>query len=211
MHFCKLCTANPDPVLLLNGTPIAVVEQVKFLDLIFDQQLSFIPHLNIIYPLQAFSSAIFRICGTLHGPSASANLFVLRVSVYSDICVCVCVCVCVYWVGLTIIAVWVLVHFVDKSLQSINWQSDQSDNASHLRAQLFILINASFISQSNQDNINTDISSNAAAADAADGCDDDIMDANPPHLLDKVIVGLISMSVCLSVCLSACLSVCPLA
>ena len=91
MHFCKLCTANPDPVLLLNGTPIAVVEQVKFLDLIFDQQLSFIPHLNIIYPLQAFSSAIFRICGTLHGPSASANLFVLRVSVYSDICVCVCV------------------------------------------------------------------------------------------------------------------------
>jgi len=45
VHFCKLRTVKPDPVLLLNGTPIAVVEQVKFLGLNFDKQLSFIPHL----------------------------------------------------------------------------------------------------------------------------------------------------------------------
>ena len=43
VHFCKLRTVNPDPVLLLNGTPIAVVVQVKFLSLIFQKQLSFIP------------------------------------------------------------------------------------------------------------------------------------------------------------------------
>jgi len=42
VHFCKLRTVNLDPVLLLNRTPIAVVEQVKFLGLIFDKQLSFI-------------------------------------------------------------------------------------------------------------------------------------------------------------------------
>jgi len=48
MHFCKLRSVNPDPVLLLNGTPIAVVEQVKFLGLIFDKQLSFIPHLHYL-------------------------------------------------------------------------------------------------------------------------------------------------------------------
>jgi len=45
VHFCKHRTVNPDPVLLLNGTPIAVVEQVKFLGLISDKRLSFILHL----------------------------------------------------------------------------------------------------------------------------------------------------------------------
>jgi len=46
VHFCKLRTVNPNPVLLLNGTPITVDEQVKYLGLIFDKQLSFIPHLR---------------------------------------------------------------------------------------------------------------------------------------------------------------------
>jgi len=48
VHFCKLHTVSPSHVLLLNRTPIAVVEQVKFLDLIFDNQLSFIPHLRYL-------------------------------------------------------------------------------------------------------------------------------------------------------------------
>jgi len=42
VHVCKLCTVNSASVLLLNGPPIAVVERVKFLGLIFDKQLSFI-------------------------------------------------------------------------------------------------------------------------------------------------------------------------
>jgi len=37
VHFYKLCSVNPDPVFLLNSTPIAVIEQVKFFGLIFDK------------------------------------------------------------------------------------------------------------------------------------------------------------------------------
>jgi len=51
VHFCKLHTVNPDPVLLMNRTPVVVVEQVKFLSLIFDKHhvsYSFIPHLRYL-------------------------------------------------------------------------------------------------------------------------------------------------------------------
>ena len=48
VHFCRLRKAHPDPHLLLNGTPIPVVEQTKFLGLIFDKKLSFIPHLQYL-------------------------------------------------------------------------------------------------------------------------------------------------------------------
>ena len=40
VHLCELRTANPDIVLMLNGTPVAVVEQVKFFGLIFALALS---------------------------------------------------------------------------------------------------------------------------------------------------------------------------
>jgi len=39
---------SPEPELLLNGTPIPVVEEVKFLGLIFDRKLSFLPHLRYL-------------------------------------------------------------------------------------------------------------------------------------------------------------------
>jgi len=35
MHFCRLRKLHPEPELLLNGTPIPVVKEVKFLGLIF--------------------------------------------------------------------------------------------------------------------------------------------------------------------------------
>jgi len=44
VHFCHLREANPDSKLLLNGTPILVVEQTKFLGLIFDKKLALVPH-----------------------------------------------------------------------------------------------------------------------------------------------------------------------
>ena len=40
VHFCCLLKAHPDPHLLLNGTPIPVVEQTQFLGLIFDKKNS---------------------------------------------------------------------------------------------------------------------------------------------------------------------------
>ena len=48
VHFCKLRKTHPDPVLLLNGSPIPIVEQAKFLGLIFDQRLTFVPHLKYL-------------------------------------------------------------------------------------------------------------------------------------------------------------------
>ena len=46
MHFCQLRKAHDDPVLALDGTPIPVVEETKFLGDIFDKKLTFIPHIK---------------------------------------------------------------------------------------------------------------------------------------------------------------------
>ena len=48
MHFCRLRKVHPDPVLLLNGTQITVVEQANFLGLIFDRKLTVVPHLRYL-------------------------------------------------------------------------------------------------------------------------------------------------------------------
>jgi ribonuclease HI len=46
IHFCNKRRAHSDPLLLLNGQPIPVVKETKFLGVIFDHKLSFIPHLK---------------------------------------------------------------------------------------------------------------------------------------------------------------------
>ena len=46
MHFCQLRKAHDDPVLTLGGQPIPVVEETKFLGVIFDKKLTFIPHIK---------------------------------------------------------------------------------------------------------------------------------------------------------------------
>ena len=48
VHFCKLRKVHNDPVLYLYGSPIPVVEESKFLGVIFDRKLSFIPHIRYI-------------------------------------------------------------------------------------------------------------------------------------------------------------------
>jgi len=48
MHFCHLRKFHPEPELLLNVTPIPVVEEVIFLSLIFDRKLLFLPHLRYL-------------------------------------------------------------------------------------------------------------------------------------------------------------------
>jgi len=45
MHLCRLHSAHPNPELTLNGTLIPVVEQTKFLGVIFDNKLTFLPHI----------------------------------------------------------------------------------------------------------------------------------------------------------------------
>ena len=46
MHFCQLRKAHDDPVLTLDGQPIPVVEETKFLGVIFNKKLTFIPHIK---------------------------------------------------------------------------------------------------------------------------------------------------------------------
>ncbi|KAK6189067.1 hypothetical protein SNE40_005112 [Patella caerulea] len=48
MHFCQRRGLHPDPELTLDGSPIPVVDETKFLGLIFDKKLSFIPHIKTL-------------------------------------------------------------------------------------------------------------------------------------------------------------------
>ena len=82
MHFCNLRTVNPDPVLLFNRIPIVVVEQVKFLGLTFDKQLSFIPHMVITAipsSLASLKSSIFLVPAYpgCHGKEALKRVLLL--------------------------------------------------------------------------------------------------------------------------------------
>ena len=44
MHFCHLRKAHNDPILTLDGSPIPVVEENKFLGVIFDRKLVYSSH-----------------------------------------------------------------------------------------------------------------------------------------------------------------------
>ena len=46
VHFCQKRGLHPDPDLLLDGSPIPVVPETKFLGVIFDKKLNFVPHLK---------------------------------------------------------------------------------------------------------------------------------------------------------------------
>ena len=48
MHFCQLRTLHPDPSLTMDGDPIKVVKEMRFLGLVFDTKLSFLPHIRAL-------------------------------------------------------------------------------------------------------------------------------------------------------------------
>ena len=48
VHLCQLRGVHPDPVLNICGSPIPVVEEAKFLGLLFDKKLTFIPHIKAL-------------------------------------------------------------------------------------------------------------------------------------------------------------------
>ena len=48
MHFCRLRNVHHDPVLTIEGTPIPITDQYKFLGIVFDKKLTFIPHINYL-------------------------------------------------------------------------------------------------------------------------------------------------------------------
>ena len=48
VHFYQLRIQHDDPVLHLYGSPIPVVKESKFLGMVFDRKLSFIPHIKCL-------------------------------------------------------------------------------------------------------------------------------------------------------------------
>ena len=48
VHFCQLRGLHPDPVLNIYELPIPVVEEARFLGLLFYKKLSFIPHIKAL-------------------------------------------------------------------------------------------------------------------------------------------------------------------
>jgi ribonuclease HI len=48
IHFCNLRRLHPHPNLTLNNQPVPVVSETKFLGVIFDNKLTFIPHLKYL-------------------------------------------------------------------------------------------------------------------------------------------------------------------
>ena len=48
LHFCNQHKLHPDPILKLEEKDIPVVDQYKYLGLIFDKKLTFIPHINYV-------------------------------------------------------------------------------------------------------------------------------------------------------------------
>ena len=48
VHFCQLRKLHDNPQLYLYGSLIPVVDEAKFLDVIFDQKLSFFPHIKYL-------------------------------------------------------------------------------------------------------------------------------------------------------------------
>ena len=48
VHFCQLRQLHDNPQLYLYGSLIPVVDEPKFLGVIFDRKLSFIPHIKYL-------------------------------------------------------------------------------------------------------------------------------------------------------------------
>ena len=48
VHFCQIRQLNLDPHLTIYGSPISVVSEAKFLGVLFDNKLSFIPRIKAL-------------------------------------------------------------------------------------------------------------------------------------------------------------------
>ena len=77
MHFCLKRKEHSHPELFLNGTALPIVEETKFLGLIFDSKLTFIPHLKYLRKkcLQAIN--LLRVVGHFDWGADSSTLLKL--------------------------------------------------------------------------------------------------------------------------------------
>ena len=63
MHICQKRGLHLDPQLFLDKSPIPVVEETKFLGVIFDRKLSFIPHLKYVKKKALKALNILKVIG----------------------------------------------------------------------------------------------------------------------------------------------------
>jgi len=66
IHFCHSRKPHPEPTLILYGTAVPVVQEVKFLGLIFNNQLSFLPHVDRLSIFTAELYAIVLVYGLVY-------------------------------------------------------------------------------------------------------------------------------------------------
>ena len=60
MHFCSFRKLHNDPVLKIDDSKIPVVNKYKFLGVIFDKKLSFIPHIKYLKNKSACAQQLLR-------------------------------------------------------------------------------------------------------------------------------------------------------
>ncbi|GBM52016.1 hypothetical protein AVEN_226011-1, partial [Araneus ventricosus] len=78
IHFCKR-PLHPDPELFLNGVPIRFLDNYKFLGIVFDKRLTFLPHIASIRKRCLRSLNILRtLSNTSWGADRSCLLHVYR-------------------------------------------------------------------------------------------------------------------------------------
>ena len=77
IHFCNSRKLHPDPVLTLYNQNIVVVKEVKFLGIIFDNKLSFIPHLKYLRTKCARALNLMRVVGHKDWGANSETLLTL--------------------------------------------------------------------------------------------------------------------------------------
>ena len=63
MHICQKRSLHLDPQLFLDKSPIPVVEETKFLGVIFDRKLSFVPHLKYVKKRALKALNILKVIG----------------------------------------------------------------------------------------------------------------------------------------------------
>ena len=86
VHFCQLRGLHPDPVLNIYGSPIPVVEEAKFLGLLFDKKLSFIPHIKALKAKCLKALDVLKVlCNTNWGGDRSVLLNLYRSLVRSKL------------------------------------------------------------------------------------------------------------------------------
>lgn len=68
IHFCKLRSCNTDPELFIQNQPIEIVEDHKFLGMIFDKRMTWVKHLKNLKAQSLNSSNIIKtLCNTSWG------------------------------------------------------------------------------------------------------------------------------------------------